>query len=381
MKRFFTLSFVLFSYLSTSQYCTSVGPSTTADSNLQTFNITGESASTISYSGCPGVVGLDDETGTTLLILNAGSAYSATAQFGTCGGNYAGVGQGWIDFNQNQVFETTESIGTWSGIPPTAASIWNFNVPAGASNGTTRMRIMHHEGGTLPADPCASFVWGSVTDFTVQIGGGIDCSSYTGQTISNPRIISSLPYSENYSNAVCYFNNFPVYNSPDVFYQIIPSQLSLTWTTVSLCGSTIDTYLSILDKDGNVLFFNDDNCGTASKIHFNSSGYDTLYAVVQGYGSQSGNYTINVDLELANIHDSYGLNAVTIYPNPVVSELTIKNMKEPFSFEVYDLSGKKVLEGIEQMNEVIDLSFLEPGIYSINLFTLNESKVIQFIKY
>ena len=87
--------------------------------------------------------------------LNAGSSYTVTIQFGTCGGNYTGVGQAWIDFDQNGTFDATESLGTWAGIPPVAPSSFNFTVPVNALSGNTRMRIVQHEGGTLPIDPGA----------------------------------------------------------------------------------------------------------------------------------------------------------------------------------------------------------------------------------
>ena len=31
---------------------------------------------------------------------------------------------------------------------------------------------MQYEGGSLPLDPCASFTWGSVVDFSINISGG-----------------------------------------------------------------------------------------------------------------------------------------------------------------------------------------------------------------
>ncbi|MEY3843705.1 MAG: hypothetical protein RL293_127, partial [Bacteroidota bacterium] len=56
-------------------------------------------------------------------------------KFGTCGGNYAGVGEAWIDFDQNENFDPYESLGTWSGTPPVAISTFTFVVPANAQNG------------------------------------------------------------------------------------------------------------------------------------------------------------------------------------------------------------------------------------------------------
>ena len=71
------------------------GPSDIADSNLESFFLLGNT-SQINYIGCPGVLGVEDQT-TLGADLSAGGNYSATAQFGTCGGNYGGAGEAWVD--------------------------------------------------------------------------------------------------------------------------------------------------------------------------------------------------------------------------------------------------------------------------------------------
>lgn len=358
------------------QYCTAVGPTQTIDSNLQSFNLNGESGTSISFTGCPGLIGLDDQTMNENVVLNASGNYNASAFFGTCGGNYTGVGEAWIDYNQNQLFEPSESIGTWSGTPPAGTANWNFTVPAAAISGTTRMRVVHYEGGALPINPCASFTWGSTTDFTVQIGGGMDCSGYIGQTTAQPRIVSSLPYSENYSNAVCYMNILTVYPSADVFYRVLPTQLGSAYLTVSLCGSAIDTYLSILNKDGNVIYYNDDHasCGTSSKITFPCSTLDTVYIAVQGWGNQNGNYSILIEQELVSVNEIPNPE-VKIYPNPVKGQVYISTLNKYGQFEINDLSGKLVLAGdFDQAG--IDLTNLSAGTYLITVFD-GEFKTVQ----
>ena len=153
-------------------YC-SGGPASTADSNIESVNITGENSSSISYIGCPGLAGVEDQTALTV-DLNAGDTYTLDVQFGTCGGNYAGGGEAWIDFNQNQIFEASESIGQSSGTPGTApwdgVVSFTFNVSVFSTAGTTRIRVMQEEGfNPLPLDPCGAYTWGSAVDFTADI--------------------------------------------------------------------------------------------------------------------------------------------------------------------------------------------------------------------
>ncbi|MGF1532857.1 MAG: GEVED domain-containing protein [Bernardetiaceae bacterium] len=167
------LAFLLLSSQVQAQYCTTgVGPTSTADSNVESVDLNGDAGSAINYVGCPGVTGVEDQTALSA-NLTAGSPYTAVVQFGTCGGNFAGVGEAWIDWDQSGTFEASESIGTWTGTPPVAASNFAFTVPAGAINGTTRMRVMQREGGTLPLNPCGGFNWGSVVDFNVVVSGGV----------------------------------------------------------------------------------------------------------------------------------------------------------------------------------------------------------------
>ncbi len=162
---------ILFSpQYSFAQYCVLGGPSSTFDSNIESVNLLGDAASAISYTGCPGVSGVEDLTASQSVDVSAGTLYTADIVFGTCGGNYGNAGEAWIDWDKNGVFDPSESIGTWSGTPP-APSSFVFTVPTLGVNGITTMRVMQQEGGSLPLDPCASFNWGSVVDFSVNVSG------------------------------------------------------------------------------------------------------------------------------------------------------------------------------------------------------------------
>ena len=156
-------------------YCTDGGPTSAIDSNVESVDLVGETTS-ISYVGCQpdAVTGVEDLTATQTADVIAGNSYTADVQFGTCGGNFGGAGEAWIDFDRDGVFEDSESLGTVSGTPPFALESFDVTIPNDALNGTSRMRVMQWEGGTLPLDPCASFTWGSVVDFEIVISGGID---------------------------------------------------------------------------------------------------------------------------------------------------------------------------------------------------------------
>jgi len=169
------LGFVLFIWQSNAQsYCTTgVGPTITADTNVESVDLIGETTS-IAYTGCPGVVGVEDQTAQVADLI-AGNTYTIDIQFGTCGGDFTWAAEAWIDYNLGFSFQASESIGTATGNGDTGPlTSFTFTVPTDAINGNSRLRIIQEEGGAAPLDPCASFFYGSVTDFTISISGGVD---------------------------------------------------------------------------------------------------------------------------------------------------------------------------------------------------------------
>jgi hypothetical protein len=173
------------------QYCTTGGPTTSSDSSVDSIGLTGDAGTIISYQKVCAAIGLEDLTATQSASVTAGSNYDVTVVFGTCGTSpYAGGGEVWIDWNQNDVFDATESIGTWSDFnSPADTMVYTFTIPTGAFNGTTRMRVKQQEGSTvtLPLDPCSAYSWGSLADFSIVVSGGttISCPKPTTLTAAN----------------------------------------------------------------------------------------------------------------------------------------------------------------------------------------------------
>ncbi len=344
------------------QYCTSgIGPSQTIDSNVESVELVGEVGS-INYTGCPGLIGLEDQTGLST-TLTAGNSYNMNVQFGTCGGNYSGAGEAWIDFNGDQMFDPSESIGTWSGTPPTSLNVFNFTVPGTVTNLPVRMRVMQHEGGSLPLDPCASFAWGSVVDFTINFTGGIDCGTYEGNTLSDAINVSTLPYSHVYNNSICYTNNNTVYPSVDVYYLLTPPP-SFGAINVSLCGSSFDTFMSAFDTEGNSIIFNDDACNTQSEFMLDMSLYDSVYVIVEGWGTENGDYTLNIS-DLASTAE-IDLKSITLYPNPTNQTFAISNAFN-CDIQIYNLDGKRLKFIQNYKGETIQLDEFSTGIYFVNI--------------
>lgn len=361
------------------QYCMNAGPTSTQDSNVQLVQITGASGS-INFTGCPGVVGVQDLTSSQSVTLNAGSTYQLTVDYGTCQGNYAGVGQVYIDFNKNFIFEPSESVGVWQGIPPVAPTLYNVNVPINAQSGPTRMRVIQREGGTLPIDPCASFSWGSVMDFTIIISGGVDCSGYEGDTQNDAIPVTSIPFSAVGDNSYCYFNQNLVYSSPDIYYRLIPSPQMLT-ATVSLCGSAFDTFLSVTDVQGNVIAYNDDgSCGSASELTFSTVGIDTAFIIVEGWGNEQGDYILNIDGAFLSLDEQLE-SSLVIFPNPAKDQINIQGLTETATVVLRNTEGRVVHQSLGiTANSPIDISGLEAGVYFVEVATSTGMSSRKFMK-
>ncbi|MDG1332046.1 MAG: T9SS type A sorting domain-containing protein [Crocinitomicaceae bacterium] len=366
MARLLLTTTLFFTSFAFGQYCLTGGPTSPNDSNIESVSLFGD-AGGITYTGCPGVTGVEQYNSQSV-TLGAGSNYTISVQFGTCGGNYGGSGEVWIDFNQNGVFETTESIGIWAGTPPTAQSIFNFTVPGTAMMGATKMRINQQENSTLPLDPCASYTWGSSTDFLINIQGGIDCTGYTGDDFSDARPVSTYPFSENYSNSICYSSQNPVYISPDVYY-LLTSFSALSSLSISTCGSGFDTFLTVTDAQGNPIAINDDspNCGPQSEINIATTGHDSLYVIVEGWNNQIGDYTLNIGQGIVSV-PTIEESTFSLFPNPANSSVFFEGAQGGV-VTLIDSRGETVKNMDVSNKQEIDLSGLASGMYVFKIQT------------
>jgi hypothetical protein len=377
MTKHLLFSSLFFFSIAYGQYCTSnVGPTSTADSNVELVQING-ALGNIYFVGCPAVLGVQDLTALST-TLNAGSPYLLNVKFGTCSGNYAGVGEAWIDFDQNGNFDPYESIGTWTGTPPVAISAFNFVVTANAQNGITRMRIMQREAGSLPLNPCGSYSWGSVMDFGITIGNGIDCTGFIGDDESDPILIASLPYADTRDNSFCYSNNNYVYPSPDIYYKFDPNPL-IQQVNVSLCGSAFDTFLSVKDMNGNVIAFNDDagNCGSQSALSFLTAGLGSVFIIVEGWGMEMGEYTLSIDADYVGLEDE-NIWKLNVYPNPTNG---IVHVNKPSGIlTLFHINGTELASFNTDEILDIDLSTLTPGTYFLKSIEGIVSQKIVLVK-
>lgn len=86
--------------------------------------------------------------------------------------------------------------------------------------------------------------------------------------------------------------------APDRFYSYTGSGAVET-VTVSLCGSSYDTFIRVFSDCTltNEIALNDDFCDLQSEVSFTSDGTSTYVIMVEGYDTNSGEFTMSVNCE------------------------------------------------------------------------------------
>lgn len=118
-----------------------------------------------------------------------------------------------------------------------------------------------------------------------------------GDTFGTATPVPGLPYGDG-GNTCGYTNDYtpPCASSsaPDVVYAYTPTVT--TCVNISLCGSSYDTILWVVDGNtGLVVGCNDDFCGLSSQLgNLTLTGGVPYYIIVDGYSSACGDYVIEM---------------------------------------------------------------------------------------
>lgn len=102
---------------------------------------------------------------------------------------------------------------------------------------------------------------------------------------------NGITYSDEYNAS---HNSMERYGqpSPDVWYSVTIS--GNTDLTVSLCASSLDTYVHLVDAGGNEIMSNDDYCAGGSQLSYTGMAGGTYYVVVEGKSSSTGYYNLGI---------------------------------------------------------------------------------------
>ncbi len=133
------------------------------------------------------------------------------------------------------------------------------------------------------------------------------CSPFVGDSLADPIMIPALPFVDTSTTAACFTNSLGN-ASPDAFYQFTTGPCTDS-VTVSLCGSSYDTFLRLFDATGTMIASNDDACSTQSEIVEAVMPNATYTIAVEGYLANSGDFVLNVSESLNPV--SAAVDAVT----------------------------------------------------------------------
>jgi len=159
--------------------------------------------------------------------------------------------------------------------------------------------------------------------------------------------------------------------SPDLWYSYTGDGQADD-VTVTLCGSSYDTYIRIFDACGGTeIAYNDDDitCSSStvnSTVTFPSDGTSTYYIMVEGYSSYSGAFILSLSTTLG-IEDLESSD-LKVYPNPVDGNYV--TIQSPISgdkyVEIFDINGRRVL-ATTISGDKLDVSSINSGLYMVNI--------------
>jgi hypothetical protein len=226
------MSFLTLSVSDTySQYCA-----------VEATNLADEYITNLSFAGinnASGSSGYSDFTGQVGTVQRTVSYPLSATIF--INGSYTEFITVWVDWNQDEIFSTDEryEIGTCN--TDGCVITGNISVPANAVLGNTRMRVFlrwnQHQ-----TDPCATFTYGEVEDYTVNVQAAPSCVAPTAlQTTNVTSNSASLTWTP---------------SGNENFWTIQYGETGFTLGTGTEVGSSITTpTISNLDPQTNYSFY------------------------------------------------------------------------------------------------------------------------------
>ncbi len=342
----------------------------------------------------------------------------------------------FIDFNQNGNFDDPGEnfyIGRLEAAnPANAFTISNtIMIPANASGGNTRMRVLKNTNVQAYSNPSAPNSISSACDSGLRAGQTEDYTvNIIGNTVSFPapycgtENVTSLTVSEiskvEFAGAV---RNSAIDGNSDVLENFTSTIFTvnrgnsypITVTGGTHGQNTVSAYAYIdfnhnnqfdADEKFNLGYLDNSNPVTTTESGITSGSItipagaqlgDTRFRLVKAYESNSWmgtlenlpcpsgwfigqveDYTLTIQPEsLSTVEVSKDRSAnIQIYPNPTAHAVTIRMNEGLEKYEIYSVSGQKVLEGNSM---TISMENLLPGTYVIKIKTKTKKIITEKI--
>jgi len=163
-------------------------------------------------------------------VVNPGQTINWSVNVGTCGGWYGVNLRIYFDWNLNGSFadagENPVNIAAINGV-----NSGTVTIPAGATVGTVRMRVIATEG-TVPG-PTGTYTWGETEDYCVQVAAAVNCSGAPNNGVAAISTASGCPNASFILSAT----NFTFGTGISYQWQSAPTATG-PWTNVAGATST-----------------------------------------------------------------------------------------------------------------------------------------------
>jgi hypothetical protein len=300
-------------------YCTPVHTAYDGTDYISNVSITGTSLNNASgatpnpsYTNyCPG-------SGNTTATLLTSTSYTINITSGSfTADNFAA----WIDFNHNGIFEVGEQLGQTLTPGAFATFSYTFTVPAGATAGVTRLRVVNQDGFN-PVLSCPVSGYGETEDYCITIAVPAPCSGTPAPgntTTTSLQVCPAQSFTLGLQNST---------GGTGVSYQWQSSPNNSTWTNITAAtSSTLTTTESaatyyrcvVTCSAGGTGFSNSIQIGFTSGCYCTTPVYinNGVFPCSTGYNLGLTNFTF------AGINNTTGCNSaspyITFFLNQVAS--------------------------------------------------------------
>ena len=172
--------------------------------------------------------------------------------------------------------------------------------------------------------------------------------------------------------------------APDVYFNYTGAGTPEN-ITISLCGggTNYDSYLRVYSDCtlAAEIIANDDFCGEQSELTFESDGSSTYFIMVEGTGTASGEYSLEISCTPILGLNNEDFSSLTVYPNPVKNELFISNYEPINSVTIFATSGRQIIQVEPNATATqINTERLQSGVYFAYIEANGNKKVIKLVK-
>lgn len=144
--------------------------------------------------------------------------------------------------------------------------------------------------------------------------------------------------------------------------------------------SEFENKISMIDLSSNDLEIEELNRNNQPQIELVDGAETTSlvkYDEFLYYNTDKGLYRLNLNETLSTKKSDIQIKVPNVYPNPTFDYIKIDNLTDSPKYSLYDIFGKKILNGVIGRNKKIDLRNLNSGVYYLKLNNSFTHKVLK----